>query len=121
MQNDNESLHNLLKKYFYSRPEIKLTCTCFHYNSIGDEAEAIVTHKDEQYFKFSSWQDTSGLFLINDGEINRKNYLKLAVDIDIEFADEMTKYDFYEMKEKMIAINKPKDKEMEYTEEICYK
>lgn len=115
-----ESINDLLKNYFYSSPEIKLTCTCYHMVRTSKARRREVTHKDEQYFRFSSWQDTSGMFLINNGEISNKNYLKLRLDIDVEFADDMTKYDFNTFKENMIAVNKPKDVYMDYDETITF-
>lgn len=116
----NESIHDFMEKYFYSKPQIKMTCTCYHYSYRGrnNTKHKEITHVDVQYFQFSSFTDNSGLFLVNNGNINKRNYLKLRIDIDVEFADEITKYDFKSFKENMIEVNKKRDSLMDYEEEI---
>lgn len=118
------SIHKYMEKLFYTGPVIKMTCISFHYdyshsNKGRTTRHRRTTHTDEEYFKICSWRDNSGLFNVEQN--SKKNYLRMKIDLDVEFADQITKYDYFRLKENMIQRNRYRDMCMDYVEEIDLK
>jgi len=123
-----------METLFYRRPEYHFYCNCYHYetyhytttDSEGNthhhtRTDKVYTFRDHELFNFCSWRDTSGLFLLNTEENLRnkkKSYIKLELDLEFEFADDVTKWDFNRQKENMINRNKYRDTHMEFSQNI---
>ncbi len=84
-------MKNLLILYFF--------CDSYHYVNYPKtifgkiQHEKIITSKNREEFKYSSWRDTSGIFKINTGkfsDIMYKFYINLQIDYVYEFTDNFT-------------------------------
>ena len=129
------SINEYMEKLFYSCPEFHLRCQCYHYeyrrshhssnnhstNIHGGRRTTrtrVNTYFDEKEFKYASWLDISGLFTLANEDLHGKSYIKLELDLEFNFADNMTTYDFDYLKSNMKNHARMMDQHMDYTEKV---
>jgi hypothetical protein len=127
-----ESIHELMKRNFSNPPKLNFHVECYHYetrtktttDSEGNtktesSEEKVVTYSESRPFIFYTWRDTSGLFLLDSHKVFRnfyKTYIKLHIDLEVEFADDITKYDYYRTKDEFYNQNKYRDTHINISE-----
>jgi hypothetical protein len=127
-----ETIHELMRRIFINPPKVSFHVECYHYetrttttrDSDGNTKtesteEKVVTYSEVRAFNYYTWRDTSGLFLLDSHKVFRnflKTYIKLHIDLDVEFADDITKSDYYRTKEEFYNQNKHRDTHISLTE-----
>ena len=126
-----ENLYTRLKKIYSSLPKILFKCECYHYvttqytvtDSKGrthtrTHTEKVVTHRETYSFPYYSFQDVSGLFILNQNVKEMKNtvFIKLELDKEINFADNISYYDYLMQKQHFYTTNKNRDSYMDMWE-----
>ena len=128
--NKHENLYSKLRKIFSSLPEITFKCECYHYetrtytvrdsNGSHEETETVkvVTHEEKYSLPFYSFQDVSGLFILSQELEKIKNaiFIKLEFDKEINFADNISYYDYIREKHSFYERNVHKDTYMDMWE-----
>jgi len=128
-----------MQNLYYTCPSLTFHIECYHWvvhhytdrDSKGNiryktRTEKRVTHRESQEFRFSSWRDISGCFLLDSEKFLRnenesKVYIKLELDLDFQFADDITKYDYEMQKECFKMKNIYRDVHMDFTENVDLK
>lgn len=131
-----ESIHNHMEKLYYTPPRLIFRAESYHYETVyrsetdsegntvtSTSTEKRVTHIDTEELKFCSWRDISGLFLLDSEKFlqkgnEKKVYLKLELTCDLDFADDLTKYDYEFQKEQFKMKNVYKDDHMDFSENL---
>ena len=126
-----ENLYTRLKKIYSSLPKILFKCECYHYETthytVTDSkgrthkrthTEKVVTHRETYSFPYYSFQDVSGLFILNQNVKEMKNavFIKLELDKEINFADNISYYDYLMQKQHFYTTNKNRDSHMDWCE-----
>lgn len=116
---------------FKSLPEIRFYVECYHYetqyyyvrNSRGEQERRsrqvrVVTHRETQFFNYYSVRDISGLLNLNCNiaQIQRKCYIKLELDEEMNFADAISVSDYEREKEEFKERNRYRDDFMDFSE-----
>lgn len=120
-----DSIHELMRRIFYNPPKVTFNLECFHYETRSHTTRdskgrttrhtkqvKVVTYSEDRAFNFYTWRDTSGLFLLDTHKIFRsclKTYIKLNIDLEVEFADDITKFDYFKHKDELMNENKHRD------------
>ena len=127
----NEGIKAKLGQIFKSRPEIRWSVECYHYeteyytvrNSKGEDERRsrqvrVVTHSESTYFSYYSVRDISGLLNLNCdiAQIKRKCYIKLELKEEMNFADSISVSDYERDKEAFKASNRNRDEYMDFSE-----
>ena len=118
-------------RIFQTPPKIKLYCECYHTKYITSHYRShhrstpssqsyrkVITHTEAYDIPYYSARDVSGLFTLNGRkeEISRKSFLKLDIEPEICFADEISFQDYMIQKTNFYRINENKDEEFRFEE-----
>ena len=119
-KNKEIKLNELLESLFKAQPNVSVYCECSHteseYVSDGDEGHyetsTVVSYSENVPIKYYSCRDVSGLFVLNVNEknINKKAYIKLELNTEINFADTVSYKENEFVKMDLTIRNKNKDR-----------
>ena len=124
-------LDELLQKFFTSKPDIKLDCSCYHFkgssysyiDAQGVRQTSYNIYRENSHFDhfnvpYYSVRDVSGPFILNSNmnELNHKDFIQLEIPSEIIWADSISFADYEKYKSDIIEKNKDKDLYMEFTE-----
>ena len=124
-------INEKMRMLFRAHPDISFHCECYHYvtttyrekNSNGSiqmktALEKAITHSENFSIPYYSSRDVSGLFYLNCDKIDlkRKVFIKLSLESEINFADEISYMDYENYKRDFINRNKSKDIHMDFFE-----
>lgn len=127
------SIHDKMKSLFQKAPTFYLYTNSFHINKVRTRVKSgksykyktvsvkKVTLRDKEEFKYSSWRDISGIFLLNSEEMLsniKRIFIKLELDLSVDFADDITSLDYNKQKQNMIERNRPRDRCIEFWDEM---
>ena len=117
-KNEQEGLNEIMKRIFKTPPKISFFCECFHTRGSGKRRRTITKHSETYDIPYYSARDVSGLFTLNGRkeEISRKSFLKLDIEPEICFADEISFQDYMIQKTNFYRINENKDEEFRFEE-----
>ena len=125
-KNSSEGIYEKMRIYFRTPPEISFYCECYHYNIeikyIGSrryiQKYKVITYKDTYVLPYYSERDVSGLFYLNcdKASAERKYYIKLKLEKEIDFADAISYMDYECEKEKFLERNGSKDSLIHFVE-----
>jgi hypothetical protein len=120
-----DSIHDYMRSLFSSPPKVTWHIECYHYETrthhhkksdgtteTRHETHKVVTYRESEDFNYYSWRDISGLFLLDSHKIFRshnKVYIKLELEQDINFADDITKLDYQKQKDNFYYRNRWRD------------
>ena len=91
-------------RFFQTPPKISLYCECyFPYRGNRNKLYKDNQHIEEYLIPYYSARDVSGLFYINEKNHGRKSYIKLELEAEIYFADEISYYDYMFQKKKFLG------------------
>jgi len=131
-----DSIHKHMQNLYYTAPSLTFHVVCYHYevhhyterDSKGNihhrtRTERVVTHSESENFRFCSWRDISGCFLLDSekflrNENREKVYIKLELDLDFQFADDITRYDYEMQKQNFKMRNIYRDVHMDFSENV---
>jgi len=131
-----DSIHQHMKNLYYTAPTLTFHAECYHYNTYyyterdsngnthtRSRTEKVVTHREYENFRFCSWRDVSGLFLLDSEkflqeENSKKVYIKLALDLEFDFADNISRYDYEMQKSQFKFRNIYRDVHMDFSESL---
>ena len=120
----NKGLYAEMESLFKTRPTIIINCDCYHsetkwnttYDSDGNshtesENVNVSTYYESIPFNYYSCRDISGLFILNcdNKSINKKYLIKLEINEEINFADAISYYDYFNIRNDMKKRNEFKD------------
>ena len=85
---------------------------------VSHQRRRITTYRETAYFPYYSSRDVSGLFEINNSreEAMGKVYVKLEINPEINFADELSYMDYEHFRSHFYNRNRPRDQYMTYRE-----
>jgi hypothetical protein len=124
-------MYETMGTFFRSPPSIIFDCQCYHYeivhystrDSKGNEHyhtrhDKVVTYTESYSMPFYSARDVSGLFYLNCDEafVKKKLYIKLELQEEINFADEISYLDYEIYKEEFWKRNRFRDVYMDFNE-----
>ena len=117
-KNEQEGLKEIMKRIFKTPPKISLFCECYHTRGSGKRRRRITKHSETYDIPYYSARDVSGLFTLNGRkeEISRKSFLKLDIEPEICFADEISFQDYMIQKTNFYRTNENKDEEFRFEE-----
>ena len=114
---------------YSSLPKILFKCECYHYEQVeytvrdsdGNThtetyTEKVVTHRETYSFPYYSFQDVSGLFILNQEKMKNAVFIKLELDKEINFADNISYYDYLMQKQRFYIRNKNRDTDLDMWE-----
>lgn len=106
----NKGINEKMVEYFKAPPTITLNCESYHYENKNGDKE-VITYKEDYIFPYYSQRDVSGLFYINCDKANaiKKKYIKLVLDVEVNFADSISYYDYQVQKYNLWKRNRFKD------------
>ena len=119
-----QEMYSTMGTFFRSPPSIIFDCQCYHYeivhystrDSKGNEHyhtrhDKVVTYSESYSMPFYSARDVSGLFYLNCDEalVKKKLYIKLELQEEINFADEISYMDYEYYKEEFWKRNRFRD------------
>lgn len=125
-----------MENLYYTPPSLIFHAVCYHYetryytetDSKGNsqtrtQTERVVTHSEYENFRFCSWRDVSGCFLVDSEkflkkENEKKAFIKLELDLEFEFADNISRYDYEIQKSLFKMRNIYRDVHMDYSEAV---
>ena len=111
----NEGLNELMGKIFKTPPKISLFGKCYHFVYSGTSKHRtrrrVVSHSETYEIPYYSSRDVSGLFLLNCSKENIKGkyYIKLELNEEINFADEISYSDYIIQKTNFWKVNEKRD------------
>lgn len=113
-----QGIYQKMNTYFRTSPIISWSCECYHYethhyttrNDKGEiehhtSTEKVVTYNGKSSMTYSSSRDVSGPFVLNCDEknINKKIYVKLELNEEINFADSLTTSEYLTQKDSFVS------------------
>ena len=112
-----EGIYEIMGKIFQTPPKIKLYCECYHTKyyrkshkstSSSQSYRKVVTHTESYDIPYYSARDVSGLFSLDSKKENlkKKHLLRLELEEEISFADEISYYDYMIQKGNFWRTNK---------------
>lgn len=131
-----DSIHKHMENLYYTAPTLTFHAVCYHYrthhyterDSEGNvhhrtRTEKVITHSEYENFRFSSWRDISGCFLLDSEkflreENEKKIFIKLELDFKFDFADDISRYDYEMQKSHFKMRNIYRDVHMDYSESV---
>ena len=129
---DGNSIHSYMGGLFYTPAHIDFHIECYHYETrttyhtdkdgrttTSSYTEKVVTYVGRQTFKYHSWLDVSGPFLLNTIDFvhdPKFAWVKLNITFQIEFYDSQTQADFDYQKNTFIDTNKNRDTHYSFTQ-----
>jgi len=126
-----QGIYQKMNTYFRTSPIISWSCECYHYethhyttrNDKGEiehhtSTEKVVTYNGKSSMTYSSSRDVSGPFVLNCDEknINKKIYVKLELNEEINFADSLTTSEYLTQKDSFVSAYKYRDAHFEFSE-----
>lgn len=126
-----EEMYEKMGTLFKAPPTITFSCQCFHYETVhyttkdkdgnvqhNFRKEKIISYSESYSMPYYSARDVSGLFYLNCDEANakRKSYIKLDLNEEINFADEISYMDYEFYKEQFWKRNRFRDVYMDFNE-----
>ena len=117
-KDEQEGLNEIMGRIFKTPPKISLFCECFHTRGSGKRRRKIIKHSETYDIPYYSARDVSGLFTLNGRkeDISRKSFLKLDIEPEICFADEISFQDYMIQKTNFWRANENKDSEFKFEE-----
>ena len=130
-QKGNDRMYEKMGELFRTAPTITFRAVCYHYetrhhtykDSNGHtqhrtERVRVDTHHDSMNMPYYSARDVSGLFLldIDRANANKKAFIKLHLQKEINFADSISYADYLFHKEAFWQRNRYRDVHMDFTE-----
>ena len=123
-------IHQKMGEYFRTPPLITFYCECYHYvirhhtrrTKNGTRhyttKEKVITYTETYNLPYYSERDVSGLFLLNGEKayIERKHYIKLELNEEINFADAISYMDYQYQKEYFWRKNRFRDTHFYFNE-----
>ena len=110
-------INEKMGRLFQTPPKISLYCECFFsYRGNRNRLYKEYQHIEEYFIPYYSARDVSGLFFINEKNNGRYSYIKLELEAEIYFADEISYYDYMFQKKNFCNANKKKSKEFYFKE-----
>jgi len=119
------TIHDYMGNLFYTPANIDFHMQCYHYetytttstDSEGNtttttHTETVVTWSGTESFKYNSWLDVSGPFLLDTTDFvhdAKLAWIKLNLSYKIEFIDEATRLDCERQKDQFVQANKYRD------------
>ena len=117
--NENESIHEIMKKLFKEKPMINIGCSCYHletrtYTSTDAQGNtttttttvAVTTYVEHQQLNIFSYIDISGIFRLKE---TNKSFIQLELGKEINFNDELTMLDAENIRNELYLKNKHRD------------
>ena len=104
-----KGMYERMGDFYMTPPEITFFCECFHYENHSYQTKnknggstyhykrlQVVTYKDLFQVPYYSARDVSGLFYLdcNEAYIKKKSYIQLELSEEINFADNISYYDY---------------------------
>ena len=88
------------------------------HHRVSRQTRRITTYRETAYFPYYSSRDVSGLFEINNSREDAmgKVYVKLELNPEINFADELSYMDYENFRSHFYNRNRPRDQYMTYRE-----
>ena len=124
-------MYEKMGELFRTHPDICFHCECYHIerrtvthkDDKGNDHtetrdERVVTFRDNFSIPYYSSRDVSGLFYLNCDEANvqKKNFIKLNLKEEINFADAISYYDYEFYKRDFWIRNRFRDVYMDFNE-----
>jgi hypothetical protein len=123
------TIHDYMKTLFATAPIIRFHVECYHYETRYETYKdangntqtrssqvKITTYTGHENFYYYSWRDISGVFLLDVAKFLNKNfqkaYIKLKLNLDINYADDGTFSDYTMQKFIFHARNRWRDVHM---------
>lgn len=125
------NMYNKMGQIFQTAPHIKFTCECYHMEkrrekstdaqgkvTYSEHEVRVVSHRDSMLVPYYSFRDVSGLFLLDCDKaiVNRKAYIQLKLEEEINFADPVSIYDYNYYKDYFWRMNRFRDIYMDFRE-----
>ena len=118
-KNKETKFQDLLESIFKAKPNVSISCECYHSESeyVSDaedghyESTNVTTYSETIPIKYYSCRDVSGLFVLNVNEknINKKAYIELELNSEINYADTISYKENEIIKEDMKKRNEHRD------------
>jgi hypothetical protein len=122
-----------MQQLFYTPVRHTFHAECYHYETryyttrddkgntvTRSETHRVVTHIDSEEFRYYSWRDTSGLFLLDTQKFLNKEfkkaYIKLNLNLIMDMNDLETKSDYEFQKTFFYNKNRWRDVHMDFRE-----
>ena len=94
-KNKKDVIYEKMGRIFQTPPKISLYGECyFSFRGNRNRLYKEYQHIEEYFIPYYSARDVSGLFSINEKDNGRKSYIKLELEAEIYFADEISYYDY---------------------------
>ena len=117
--NENESIHEIMKKLFKEKPIVNIACSCYHletrtYTSTDVNGNTttttttvpVTTYAEHQQLNIFSYIDISGIFRLKE---TNKSFIQLELGKEINFNDELTMLDAENIRNELYLKNKHRD------------
>jgi hypothetical protein len=127
-KNKANGIHDYMKTLYAAPPSKTFHIECYHFDTqIIEERDTngntraradrvkVVTYKGSQEFRYYSWRDISGTFLLETGKLvksKEKVYLKLKLGMEIVYADDGTQTDYHIQRDSFYASHRWRDQYM---------
>lgn len=130
-QKGNDRMYEKMGELFRTAPIITFRAQCYHYETRhhshrdskghihhSTERVRVNTHFDSMNLPYYSARDVSGLFLldIDRANVNKKAFIKLHLQKEINFADSISYADYIYQKEAFWQRNRYRDVHMDFSE-----
>lgn len=119
----NKGIYDIMKEYFKAAPRIELKTESYHMTSSGGKRKSrhrVVTYTYKEDFKYYSFKDVSGLFLLDIPNSSSIHYIQLQIINEINFADAISFADYRQRKIDIYNENKNRDTCISYIEQRTY-
>jgi len=127
---NSQNMYESMGQNFRALPEIKFHGESYHYKTVHytsrdnngvhhhTRKEKVTTHKDTYTLPYYSERDVSGLFYLNCNMayVRRKCYIKLNLEKEINFADEISCMDYENEKGYFWQRNRFRDSHFDFKE-----
>ena len=118
-----ESMIDYMGQLFKQHPYIIFCCECYHYRyhrrrSGSSSRTRVVSRTSQKEMPYYSWKDISGLFNLDyeNAKYVNKPLIKLYLKPEINFADEISYYDYIKSKKDFWENNRYYDQYIKYWE-----
>ncbi len=125
-------IYDYMQRLFYTPARLVMHIVCYHYETrevtekdaqgntqVRSESVKVETHRAESQFFYTSWRDVSGVFTLNtEGAMvdMRRAFVKLALVLDMQFAEDGTIQDYEQQRVSFVQHN-TKDMYQDYTQQ----
>jgi len=129
-EKNDQLMYEKMGENYRAHPEIKFHCECYHYETVhyttktskgvrhNTKREKVVTHTETYTLPYYSERDVSGLFYLNcdAAKVEKKNYIKLRLKEEINFADNVSYMDYENAKDAFWKNNRFRDANFDFKE-----